>query len=156
MARVPQSKSEGSRSSVASHRPSNECRLRLGCPTGRFPVIGARNPGWLISLRGRTRARLLRMPFGFGLGRDPYAVAPAVALPAVTISSVATSGCETMEAWEAGTSSIVAVARSAMKRCVAGGIALSSVPSRYHEGIDFHAGEECRSPRSFAIPWSTS
>jgi hypothetical protein len=27
-----------------------------------------------------------------------------------------------------------------MKRCVAAGIALSSVPSRYHEGIDFHAG----------------
>jgi hypothetical protein len=56
------------------------------------------------------------------------------------ISFVATSGCETIEAWEAGTSSIVAVARSALKRCVAGGIALSSVPSRYHEGIDFHAG----------------
>ena len=47
-----------------------------------------------------------RMPFGFRLGRDPYAVAPAVALTAVTISSVVTSGCETMEAWEATTSSI--------------------------------------------------
>jgi hypothetical protein len=27
-----------------------------------------------------------------------------------------------------------------MKRCVAAGIALSSVPSKYHDGIDFHAG----------------
>jgi hypothetical protein len=41
---------------------------------------------------------------------------------------------------EAATSSIVAFARSAMKRCVAAGIALSSVPSKYHDGIDFHAG----------------
>ena len=80
------------------------------------------------------------MPFRFRLGRDPYAVAPTVALAAVTISFVKTSGCETMEAWEAETTSIVAVARSAMKRCVAGGIALSSAPTRYHEGIDFHAG----------------
>jgi hypothetical protein len=63
--------------------------------------------------------RLRRMPFGFRLGRDPYAVASTVALTAVTIRFVATSGCETMEAWEAATSSIVAVARSAMKRCVA-------------------------------------
>ena len=31
----------------------------------------------------------------------PYAVAPAVALTAVMISFVATSGCETIEAWEA-------------------------------------------------------
>jgi hypothetical protein len=45
-----------------------------------------------------------------------------------------------MEACEAGTSSMVAVARSAMKRCVAAGIALSSVPTRYQERIDFHAG----------------
>ena len=74
------------------------------------------------------------MPALYALVRDPYAVAPAVALTAVMISFVATSGCETIEAWEAETSSIVDVARSAMKRCVAGGIAMSSVPSRYHEG----------------------
>lgn len=66
----------------------------------------------------------------FRLRRDPCAVAPTVALTAVTIRFVAACGCEAMEAWESGTSSIVAVARSAMKRCVAGGIALSSVRSR--------------------------
>jgi hypothetical protein len=75
--------------------------------------------------------RLRRRPFGFRLRRDPYAVAPT----ALTIRFVAACGCEAMEAWEAGTSSIVAVARSAMKRCVAGEIALSSVRSRSKEGI---------------------
>src|SRR5215208_7437559 len=85
---------------------------------------------------GRPR----RMLFRFRLGPNPYAGAPTVALTAVMISFVATSGCETMEACEAETSSIVDFARSAMKRCVAGGIALSCVPSRYQKGIDFHAG----------------
>jgi hypothetical protein len=46
------------------------------------------------------------------------------------------------ETCDAGTFTIVAFARSAMNRCNAGGIALSSVPSRYQHGSVFHAGGE--------------
>jgi hypothetical protein len=74
--------------------------------------------------------RLRRMPFGFRLGRDPHAAAPTVALSAVTIRFVATSGRETMEGREAATSSIVAVARSAMKRCVAKPLATARYRSK--------------------------
>src|SRR5260370_30565387 len=56
------------------------------------------------------------------------------------MSWVAASGCDTKETCEAGTSTIVAFARSAMNRWSAGGIALSSVPSRYQHGSVFHAG----------------
>src|SRR4051794_41944768 len=56
------------------------------------------------------------------------------------MSWVAASGCDTYETCEAGTSTIVAFARSAMNRWSAGGIALSSVPSRYQHGSVFHAG----------------
>jgi hypothetical protein len=54
--------------------------------------------------------------------------------------SPAASGWDTNETCEAATSTIVAFARSAMNRCSAGGIALSSVPSRYQHGSVFHAG----------------
>src|SRR6266516_6932270 len=48
-----------------------------------------------------------------------------------------------MDAWEAATSSIRAFPRSAMNRCPAGGMARSSVPTRYDDGIDRHpAGPE--------------
>src|SRR5919205_2908866 len=50
------------------------------------------------------------------------------------MSWVAASGCDTKETCEAGTSTIVAFARSAMNRWSAGGIALSLVPSRYQHG----------------------
>src|SRR5215470_17104191 len=53
----------------------------------------------------------------------------------------AASDCDTKETCEAGTSTIVALARSAMNRCSAGGIALSWVPSKYQHGSVFHAGE---------------
>ncbi len=56
------------------------------------------------------------------------------------MSWVAASGWDTNETCEAGTSTIVAFARSAMNRWSAGGIALSSVPSRYQHGNVFHAG----------------
>ena len=56
------------------------------------------------------------------------------------MSWVAASGWDTNETWEAGTSTMVALARSAMNRCSAGGIALSWVPSRYQHGSVFHAG----------------
>ena len=64
----------------------------------------------------------------------------AVASTACRMSWVAASGCDTNETCEAATSTIVAFARSAMYRCSAGGIALSSVPSRYQHGSVFHAG----------------
>src|SRR4029453_11310206 len=51
-----------------------------------------------------------------------------------------TAGCDTMDACDAATSSICAFPRSAMKRCPAGGMARSSVPSRYHDGMDPHPG----------------
>src|SRR6478672_4587522 len=64
-----------------------------------------------------------------------------VASTACRISSVAASGCERNETCEAGTSTMVAWARSAMNRWSAGGIALSSVPSRYQQGVPvFQAG----------------
>ena len=63
-----------------------------------------------------------------------------VSSTALRISCVTLSGCDTMDAWEAATSSIRAFPRSAMNRCPAGGIARSSVPSRYHEGMDRHPG----------------
>src|SRR5689334_6291023 len=53
---------------------------------------------------------------------------------------VVASGWETNETCEAGTSTIVAFARSAMNRCNAGGIAVSSVPSKYQHGSVSHAG----------------
>src|SRR6185295_8726710 len=56
------------------------------------------------------------------------------------MSWVAASGWDTNETCEAGTSTIVAFARLAMNRWSAGGIALSSVPSRYQHGREFHAG----------------
>src|SRR5580765_5406357 len=65
--------------------------------------------------------------------------ATAVASTARRMSWVAASGWDTNETCEAGTSTIVAFARSAMNRCSAGGIALSSVPSRYQHGSVFHA-----------------
>src|SRR6186997_1683794 len=66
--------------------------------------------------------------------------AAAVASTAWRTSWVAASGWDTNETCEAGTSTIVAFARSAMNLCSAGGIALSSVPSKYQHGTVFHAG----------------
>jgi hypothetical protein len=61
---------------------------------------------------------------------------------------VAASSCDTMDTWEAATSSIWAFPRSAMNRCPAGGMARSSVPTRYHDGIDRHPG----GPEGVAYP----
>src|SRR3954469_6690146 len=85
------------------------------------------------------------------------------------MSWVAASGCDRYETCEAGTSTIVAFARSAMNRWSAGGIALSSVPSRYQHGTVFHAGGLDGAPANAAaaygrwaaamtaaVAWSTS
>ena len=53
------------------------------------------------------------------------------------MSWVAASDWDTNETCEAATSTIVALARSAMNRCNAGGIARSWVPSRYQHGSVF-------------------
>jgi hypothetical protein len=74
---------------------------------------------------------------------------PAVAFTAVRISSVTASGWETIEACDAGISTIAAFARSAMCRCVAGGIALSSLPSMYHDGTDRQATGPEGAPNAF-------
>src|SRR6266852_3937749 len=66
--------------------------------------------------------------------------AAAIASTACRTSRVAASGWDTNETCEAGTSTIVAFARSAMNRCSAGGIALSSVPSKYQHGRVVQAG----------------
>src|ERR671911_3132233 len=63
-----------------------------------------------------------------------------VASTACRMSWVAASGWDRNETCEAATSTIVALARSAMNRWSAGGIALSWVPSRYQHGSVFHAG----------------
>ena len=82
--------------------------------------------GVMMSLRTRRAKRL-----------EPAA---AVASTACRMSWVAASGWDTNETCEAGTSTIVAFARSAMNRWSAGGIALSSVPSKYQHGTVSHAG----------------
>src|SRR5207344_1771382 len=103
------------------------------------------------------------------LGESVHRPAQLVASTAWRMSWVAASGCDTNETCEAGTSTIVAFARSAMNRWSAGGIALSSVPSRYQHGIVFHAGGpdgvpanaaaaygRCAAAMTSAAAWSTS
>jgi hypothetical protein len=80
----------GSRSSVASQRPSRECQLRLGCPPGKVPVFRVPNPVWLISLGGarwprthheRTISNVCsqgRSPLGGGRWRAPTPSRPGV------------------------------------------------------------------------------
>src|SRR5262245_63604382 len=58
---------------------------------------------------------------------------------AARIASIAACGCDTIETCEALTSVIVAPARSAIERCVSGGITRSSVPTTAQLGIVFHA-----------------
>ena len=58
---------------------------------------------------------------------------------AARMAAIVTSGCDTIETCDASTSEIVAPARSAMLRCVAGGMTRSSVPITAQLGIDFHA-----------------
>jgi hypothetical protein len=69
------------------------------------------------------------------VGNDYWLVAAA----ASSISSASSSGREISDRCDALTSSMVAPARSAMSRCAAGVIVLSSVPRRYQEGITFQA-----------------
>src|SRR3954453_14169424 len=73
-------------------------------------------------------------------GTEPQAILAVVAPTAWRMSRVPASGCDTIEAWEADTSWILAFARSAMNRWSAAGIALSSVQSRYQDGRVFQAG----------------
>src|SRR3954468_20993579 len=58
---------------------------------------------------------------------------------AARIASIVTCGCDTIETWEPATSLIVAPARSAMLRCVSGGMTRSSVPTTAQLGKLFQA-----------------
>ena len=61
------------------------------------------------------------------------------AAAAARIASMVTCGCDTIETCEPATSVIVAPARSAMLRCVAGGMTRSSVPTTAQLGSVFQA-----------------
>ena len=63
----------------------------------------------------------------------------STAVTAARIAATDTSGCETMDTCEASTSVIVAPARSAILRCAAGGMILSSVPIPAQLGSVFQA-----------------
>ena len=78
--------------------------------------------------------RLATADRGAGFGRQ------SVARAASRIRSVTAEGREFIGTCEARTWAMVAPVRWAMNRCVAGGIARSSVATRYHEGIVFQAG----------------
>ena len=60
---------------------------------------------------------------------------------AARIASIAAWGLEIIETCDAATSVIVAPARSAMKRWVAGGITRSSVPMTAQLGMRFHPAD---------------
>jgi hypothetical protein len=79
---------------------------------------------------------------------DRHARLRLVSSTALKISRVTASGCDTMDACEAVASSIRAFPRSAMNRCPAGGMAWSSVPTKYQEGMDRHPG----GPEGVAAP----
>src|ERR1700755_1692464 len=69
------------------------------------------------------------------------------------MSWMAASGCDTNETCEAGTSTIVAFPASAMNGWSAGGIACSSVPSRYQHGSVCHAGGADGAPANAAAAY---
>jgi hypothetical protein len=55
------------------------------------------------------------------------------------MSRLTSPGRETIDRWDARTSTVWAWARTAIIRCRAGGITLSAVPTRYQLGIVLHA-----------------
>src|SRR5216683_6279905 len=63
-----------------------------------------------------------------------------IELAAARMSRVVASGCEIIATCDESTSTVVACARCAMNRSVAGGMAWSCVATMYHDGIVFHAG----------------
>ena len=61
---------------------------------------------------------------------------------AISIVSVTAPGFEIIGRWDVRTWTMCASARSAIASCRSGGITLSMVPTSYHEGIVFHAGND--------------
>ncbi|HEY1625200.1 MAG TPA: hypothetical protein VGG16_15515, partial [Streptosporangiaceae bacterium] len=59
---------------------------------------------------------------------------------ALLISAATSSGWDTIATWLEATSMVVAPMRLANIRSASGGIAWSSVATRYHDGSDFQAG----------------
>jgi hypothetical protein len=66
--------------------------------------------------------------------------AAPTAADAARIASIVACGWDTIDTCEPATSVIVAPARSAIRRCVAGGMTRSSVPRTAQLGSDFHPG----------------
>lgn len=94
---------------------------------------------WLTIITGDLYRGVVTGPPHRRVGvTQPHVWPRLVFSTALRISCVTASGCETMDACDAATSSIRAFPRSAMNRCPAGGMARSSVPSRYHDEMDRH------------------
>jgi len=77
---------------------------------------------------------------------SPTPWSPWTVCAASSISSAAALGWEIIDGCDARTSTMCALARWAMKSCSNGGITLSSVPSKYQDGIVFQAGVRDFSP----------
>lgn len=65
---------------------------------------------------------------------------PRTDCAALSITSATASAWDIMDRCPPLTSTMWDCARWAMKSCAHGGMTLSSVPSAYHDGIDFQAG----------------
>src|SRR5258708_38926234 len=76
----------------------------------------------------------------FAVIRRGQAVDRGQVSAAVLMSWATSSGCETIATWLDGTSTVVAPMRLAKWRSASGGIAWSSVATRYQDGSDFQAG----------------
>src|SRR3712207_5192306 len=70
----------------------------------------------------------------------PFLLCQLTVLAAATMGRVTAAGREIIGRWDARSSTVAVWARSAMKRCSAGGITLLAVPTRYQLGIVFHVG----------------
>lgn len=122
-------------------RPERRVQTRIPLEPGRGPrAVCCGTPG----------CRWVSAGWGLGhwqWGRAAYWVAFAAARP----SRVTAPGCEPREAWEELIWTVCALARSAMNRSVAGGMALSLRPTRYQDGIFFQAGGPDFSVRAASV-----
>src|SRR6266853_983311 len=74
------------------------------------------------------------------MASSPYYLTAATTLAAAWINRTTSAGWDAIARWPAGTSVVVAPMRLANERSASGGIASSSVATRYQLGIDFQAG----------------
>src|SRR4051812_46287675 len=108
----------------------------LGMPSKVFKGASSgvcRRVGGRRSLPGRCPAQLAVRDTG-------QSAHQLVDRAASRMRSVTASGCEIMATCDDLTSTVVAWARWAMKRSVAGGMVLSRLATMYQDGIVFQAG----------------